>query len=80
MSHCAKILYFFLQNCGDVKMRFSKRNCIFCFCLFYVGDTETEKKKNEKNWRKQRPTKPYKNRVFKVVIQNVKNGFLAKIA
>ena len=38
-------------------MRFSKRNCIFCFCLFYVGDIETEKGKHTK-WK--RPKKPIK--------------------
>ena len=46
-------------------MRFSKRNCIFCFCLF-VGEIETEKRKTNKM---EKVKKPYKNRFFKVVIQ-----------
>ena len=43
------------------KMRLSKRK--LQFFLFYVGETETEKKKMEK------AKKPYQNSVSKVVIQ-----------
>ena len=55
VSHCAKIV--FLQNCRDVKMRFSKRKLHFLFFLFYVGEIETEKKKKTK-WK--RPKNPIK--------------------
>ena len=42
-------------------------NCIFCFCLFYVGERERDRKGTKK--KREKATKPYKNRVFKVVIQ-----------
>ena len=78
MSHCVKIV--FLQNCLDVKNEvFEKKIAFFCFCLFYVGEIETEKKKNKQNGKGKQ--KPYKNRVFKVVIQKCeksKNGFFSK--
>ena len=70
MSHCAKIV--FLQNFGDVKMRFSKRNCIFLIFLFYVGEIETEDKKKRGKWEKAKMT--YKNSVLlRWSSKNVKN-------
>ena len=60
------------------KMRFSKINCIYCFCPFYVGEIETEKKKTK--WK--RPKNPIRIVLFKVVIQRcekIKNGFLANL-
>ena len=39
------------------KMRFSERNCIFCFCLFYVGERQTRKKKKQKTKIAKRPQK-----------------------
>ena len=61
------------------KMRFSKRKLHFLFFPFYVGDLETEKKK-----KMEKAKKPYKNRVFKVVMQKCekskKNEFLQKLA
>ena len=51
---------------GCQKWGFRKENCIFCFFLFYVGDLETEKRKKKKM---EKAKKPYKNRVFKVVMQ-----------
>ena len=48
-------------------MRFSKRKLhFFFFCLFYVGEIETEKRKTKKM---EKAKKPYKNGFFKVVIQ-----------
>ena len=35
VQQCVKIV--FLQNLGDVKLRFSKRKLHFLFFLFYVG-------------------------------------------
>ena len=78
VSQCVKIV--FLQNFGLSKMRFSKRKLHFLIFLFYVGEMETNKKKKKKM---ETTKKPYKNRVFKVVIQKCeksKNGFFAKIA
>ena len=47
------------------KMRFSKRNCIFCFSYFDVGKIQTEKR-----WKwKKKTKKPIKIGFFKVVIQ-----------
>ena len=52
---CAKIV--FLQNFGDVKNEvFKKKIAFFCFCLFYVGEIETEKGKNKQKWK--RPKTP----------------------
>ena len=68
----------FRKIVGMSKMRFSKRNCIFCFCLLYVAARETEKKKKLNGKGK----KPIKSVFFKVVIQQWekwKYGFLAKI-
>ena len=48
-------------------MRFLKRKLHFCFCLFYVGEIETEKRKTTK-WKKA-PKNPIKIVFFKVVIQ-----------
>ena len=62
-------------------MRFSKRKLHFCFCLFYVGEIETEKRKTNKMEKANK--NPTKIGFFKVVIQKCeksKNGFLAKIA
>ena len=70
----------FLQNFGDVKNEVFEKKIAFLFFLFYVGEIETEKIKKE-NGKGKKTT--YKNSVFKVVIQNVKNqknGFFAKIA
>ena len=42
------------QNCvfaklsGSQKWGFRKENCIYCFCLFYVGEIETEKRETNK--------------------------------
>ena len=47
-------------------MRFSKRKLHFLFLPFYVGVIETKKEKNKENGK---APKPYKNSVFKVVIQ-----------
>ena len=33
---------------GMSKMGFLERNCSFCFCLFYVGERQTEKKQKQK--------------------------------
>ena len=47
-------------------MRFLKRNLHFCFFLFYVGEIETEKRK-QIAWK--RLKNPIKIVLFKVVIQ-----------
>ena len=63
VQQCVKIV--FLQNLGDVKNEvFEKKNCIFCFFLFYVGDLETEKRKTKTKKKMEKAKKPYKNRVF----------------
>ena len=64
MSHYAKIV--FLQHFGDVKSEAFEKKIAFFFCLFYVGEIETEKRKTNKM---EKAKKPYKNRFFKVVIQ-----------
>ena len=60
---------------------FRKENCIFCFCLFYVGEIETEKRKTNKM---EKAKQPYKNRVVwrwsSKMWKFPQNGFLAKIA
>ena len=38
-------------------MRFSKRNCVFCFCLSYVAVRETEENQKIKRNKAQKPTK-----------------------
>ena len=61
-------------------MGFSKRNLHFLFFLFYVGEIETEKRKNKK---RKIAKKKNKNRVLRWSSKNVKNqknGFLAKLA
>ena len=77
MSHCAKIV--FLQNFGDVKNEvFEKNIAFFVFSFFYVGEKETEKRREENGKAKQ----SYKNSVLRWSSNNVKskNGFLATIA
>ena len=75
---------FFCKIVGISKRGFRKENCIFCFlsfCLFYVGEIETEKrKKNKQNGK--RSQNPIKIVFFEVVIhrcEKSKNGFLAKL-
>ena len=63
MSHCAKIV--FLQNFEDVKNEVFERKLHFLF-LFFVGEVEQKKTKTNKM---EKAKKPYKNWVFKVVIQ-----------
>ena len=51
MQQCVKIV--FLQNLGDVKNEvFEKKIAFFVFFLFYVGDLETEKRKNNEKAQK----------------------------
>ena len=64
----AKIV--FSANCQDVKNEVSeKKFIIFCFCLFYVGERQTEKKKNTK---RKNATNAQKNCVLGVVMKNEK--------
>ena len=78
MSQCVKIV--FLQHFGFIKNEVFEKKIAFLFFLFDVGEIETEKGKKEM----EKAKKPYKNRFFKVVIQNgeksKENGFLAYIA
>ena len=65
VSHCAKIV--FLQNFGDVKNEvFEKKIAFFVFVFFFCWRNRNRKNKNKQNGK---ANKPYKNRVFKVVIQ-----------
>ena len=70
----------FVKFWGCQKRGFRKENCIFCFCLFYIGEIETEKRKTNKM---EKAKKPYKIGFLRWSSKNVKkqkNGFLAKIA
>ena len=64
---------------GCQKWGFRKENCIFCFFPFLCWKNRNRNKK-----KMEKAKKPYKNRVFKVVLpkceKSKKNGFLAKIA
>ena len=61
----------FAKFWGCQKWGFRKENCIFCFCLFYVGKIETEERKTNKM---EKAKKPYKNRFFwRWSSKNVKN-------
>ena len=57
---------------GDVKNEvFEKKIAFFVFCLFYVGEVETEKRKTNKM---EKAKKPYKNRFFgPLSCKNVRN-------
>ena len=55
-----------LQNFGDVKNEVFEKKIAFFFCLVYVEEIETEKRKTNKM---EKAPKPYNNRFFKVVIQ-----------
>ena len=60
MQQCVKIV--FLQNLGNVKNEvFEKKIAFFVFSFFYVGDLETEKRK-ERKWK--RPKNPIKIGLF----------------
>ena len=62
------------------KMRFSKRDFHFLVFVFFMLETEKQKKKKNKM---EKAIKPYKNSVFKVVIQKWekwKKWIFAKIA
>ena len=76
MSQCVKIV--FLQNFGFIKNEvFEKKNCMFCFCLFYVGERETEKRKN-KTKKREKPKKTIKIGFFKgghPKMWKIKKGF-----
>ena len=58
VSHCVKCSVF-AKLVRMSKWGFRKENCLFCFCLFRVGEIETEKKKSKQNGKGK---KPYKNR------------------
>ena len=69
----------FLQNCLDVKNEVFEKKAAFFVFVFYVGDRETEKKKQNGK----RPQNPIEIVFLKVVIQKWekwKHGFLAKLA
>ena len=55
VSHCAKIVEFW-QNSGDVKNEVvEKKIALLVFCLFYVGEIETEKRKTRKTEKAPKP-------------------------
>ena len=53
----------FAKFWGCQQRGFRKENSIFYFCLFYVGEIETEKRKKKKK-KMEKAKKPYKNSVF----------------
>ena len=64
---CQSSVFFFLQNCLDVKNEvFEKKIAFLVFVFFCVGEIETEKRTTNKM---EKAKKPNKNRFFKVVIQ-----------
>ena len=79
VSICAKIVFFYLQNCRDVKMRFFEEKIAFS-CFVFVMLLQEKQKKKKQNGKKPRTLSKY---VFKVVIHKWefwRHGFLAKVA
>ena len=68
MKQCVKIV--FLQNCLDVKNEVFEKKIAFLVFVFFM--LETEKQKKTKTNKMGMAKKPYKNCVFKVVIQKMR--------
>ena len=79
VTSCQNSVFAKLSGCQ--KWGFRKENSIFCFCLFYVGDRESEKETNNKM---EKGPKTYKNCILWWSSKNGKSEkmlfFLVKIA